>query len=67
MSRIRLATPIEALTREVIFKSTKVNQLTHELAQYKRLRFTKSSEKLYAAQASLLEETLDADLAALAS
>lgn len=56
---------IETLTREVTFKSTKVDQLTHELAQYKRLRFGKSSEKLDAAQASLLEETLDADLVAI--
>ena len=56
---------IETLTREVTFKSTKVDQLTHELAQYKRLRFGKSSEKLDAAQTSLLEETLDADLAAI--
>jgi transposase len=56
---------IEMLTREVTFKSTKVDQLTHELAQYKRLRFGKSSEKLDAAQSSLLEETFDADLAAI--
>lgn len=56
---------IETLTREVKFKSTKVDQLTHELAQYKRLRFGKSSEKLDAAQASLLEEALDTDLAAI--
>ena len=56
---------IETLTREVTFTSTKVDQLTHELAQYKRLRFGKSSEKLDAAQASLLEETIDADLAAI--
>ncbi|WP_369665104.1 IS66 family transposase [Variovorax sp. V116] len=56
---------IETLTREVTFKTTKVDQLTHELAQYKRLRFGKSSEKLDAAQASLLDETLDADLAAI--
>ncbi len=56
---------IEALTREVTFKSTKVDQLTHELAQYKRPRFGKSSKKLDAAQASLLEETPDADLAAI--
>ncbi|MET3373444.1 hypothetical protein ABIC89_002506 [Variovorax boronicumulans] len=32
-------------TREVTFKSTKVDQLTHELAQHKRLRFGKSGEK----------------------
>ena len=56
---------IETLTREVVFKTTKVDQLTYELAQYKRLRFGKSSEKLDAAQASLLEEALDADLAAI--
>ena len=56
---------IETLTREITFKSTKVDQLTHELAQYKRLRFGKRSEKLDAAQASLLEETLDADSAAI--
>jgi len=56
---------IETLTREVTFKTAKVDQLTHELAQYKRLRFGKSSEKLDAAQASLLDETLDADLAAI--
>ena len=56
---------IETLTREITFKSTKVDQLTHELAQYKRLRFGKSREKLDAAQSSLLEETLDADLAAI--
>ncbi|WP_431113113.1 transposase domain-containing protein [Variovorax paradoxus] len=37
---------IETLTREITFTSTKVDQLNHELAQYKRLRFGKSSEKL---------------------
>jgi transposase len=56
---------IESLQREVVFKTTKVDQLTHELARYKRLQYDKSSEKLDAAQASLLEETLDADLAAI--
>ena len=56
---------IELLKRELLFTSTRVEQLTHELAHYKRLRFERSSERLDAAQASLLEETLDADLAAI--
>jgi len=56
---------IEALQSEILFKSTRIDQLTYELARYKRLRFDRSSEQLDAAQANLLEETLDADLAAI--
>jgi transposase len=56
---------VEALQSEVLFKSTRIDQLTYELARYKRVRFDHSSEKLDAAQASLLEEALDADLAAI--
>jgi len=55
----------EALKSEIIFKSARIDQLTYELARYKRLRFDRSSEKLDAAQANLLDETLDADLAAI--
>ena len=46
-------------------KQTHIDQLTHELAQYKRWRYGKRSEQLNAAQLSLLEETLDEDLAAI--
>lgn len=56
---------IDTLRGEVRFKSTKIDQLTHELAQYKRLRYGRASEQLDAAQASLLQESLDADLAAI--
>ena len=38
---------------------------TTELARYKLIRFEASSEKLDAAQLRLLQETLDADLAAI--
>ena len=55
----------EALKSEVLFKSARIEQLTYELARYKRLRFDRSSEKLDAAQASLLEEALDSDLASI--
>ena len=55
----------EALKSEVLFKSARIEQLTYELARYKRLRFDRSSEKLDAVQASLLEEALDSDLASI--
>ena len=54
-------------TREVAFKQALVDKLTHELAVLKRLKFAATSEKfcagLSAEQKSLLEETLDADIA----
>jgi len=51
--------------QEIRFKQTKIDLLTHEIARYKRVQFAAKSEKLHADQRSLLEETLDADLAAL--
>ena len=51
--------------QEIHFKQTKIDLLTHEIARYKRLQFAAKSEKLHGDQRSLLEETLDADLAAL--
>ena len=48
-----------------MFKSTRIEQLTYELAHYKRLRFARTSEQLDAVQASLLEEALECDLAAI--
>jgi transposase len=51
--------------QEIHFKQTKIDLLTHEIARYKRVQFDAKSEKLHADQRSLLDETLDADLAAL--
>lgn len=56
---------LQALKSEVRFKSARIEQLTYELARYKRIRFDRTSEKLDRAQASLLEEALDEDLCAL--
>ena len=53
--------------REVAFKQSLVDKLTHELAVLRRLKFAATSEKfcagLSAEQTSLLEETLDTDIA----
>ena len=43
-----------------------IDKLTHEMAVLKRLKFAAKSEAFNAEQKSLLEETIDADLAALA-
>ncbi|OVZ66451.1 MULTISPECIES: IS66 family transposase [unclassified Pigmentiphaga] len=51
--------------RELKYREVRIDQLTHEIAVLKRYRFGQRSEQLPAAQASLLDETLDADLAAI--
>ena len=51
---------------EIAFKQATIDKLTHEMAVLKRLKFAAKSEAFTAEQKSLIEETLDADLAALA-
>jgi transposase len=51
---------------EIAFKQATIDKLTHEMAVLKRLKFAAKSEAFNAEQKSLIEETLDADLAALA-
>lgn len=54
------------LVAEIAFKQAALDKLTHEMAVLKRLKFAAKSEAFNAEQKSLIEETLDADLAALA-
>ena len=51
--------------RELRYRQTRIDQLTHEIAALKRLHFGKRSEQLNVEQMSLLNEAIDADLAAL--
>jgi len=57
----------QAKNRELAFKQATIDKLTHENATLKRLKFAARSEAYSAEQKSLIEETLDADLAALAA
>lgn len=57
---------IERKERELAFKQATIDKLTHEMAVLKRLKFAAKSEAFNAEQKSLIEEALDADLAALA-
>ena len=58
---------LRATRAEVAFKQALIDKLTHENAVLKRLKFAAQSEKYTAEQRSLLDETFDADLAALAA
>jgi transposase len=63
------AVALERAQREAAFKQALIDKLTHEMAVLKRLKFAATSEKfragLSAEQKSLLEDTLDADIAEL--
>ena len=56
---------IERRDREIAFKQALIDKINHEMAVLKRLKFAAKSEAFNAEQKSLLEETIDADLAAL--
>ena len=51
--------------RELVWRQSKIERLTHELALYRRQRYGVRAERLSAEQARLFEETTDADLAAM--
>jgi transposase len=52
--------------RELAWRQAKIDKLTHELAIYKRQRYGVKTERLPVEQAHLFDETVDADLAAMA-
>ena len=56
---------VVAKDREIAFKQATIDKITHEMAVLKRLKFAARSEAFNTEQKSLLEETIDADLAAL--
>lgn len=61
----QLRQALRASRAELAFKQAVIEKLTHENAILKRLKFAAKSEAYNAEQKSLLEETLDSDLAAV--
>jgi transposase len=53
-------------TRELTTRQVKINQLTHEMAVLKRLKFAAQSERFDSGQLPLIAEAIDEDLSALA-
>ena len=56
-----------AKDQELAFKQTLIDKLTHENALLKRMKFAAQSERCNPEQKSLLEDEIEADLAAVAS
>jgi transposase len=56
---------IAAKDCELKYRQAKIDQLTHEMAVLKRWQFGRSGERLDPAQLSLLDETIDTDIAAI--
>ena len=59
------AATIAAKDSDILYRQAKIDKLTHELATLKRWKFGRSSEQLNGVQISLLEETVEADIAAI--
>ncbi len=51
--------------QQTLYRQTRIDQLTHEISLLKRHQFGRRSEQLDAAQASLLDETIAGDIAAI--
>jgi hypothetical protein len=56
---------IAAKDSDILYRQAKIDKLTHELSTLKRWKFGRSSEQLNGTQISLLDETIDADIAAI--
>jgi transposase len=61
-----LIAQVASKSAEIAFKQATIDKLAHEMAVLKRLKFAAKSEAFNAEQKSLIEETIDTDLAALA-
>lgn len=66
LSNEQLQEVVRQMRTELLFKQAYIDKLTHENAIIKRLKFAAKSEAFTAEQRSLLDETCDEDLAALA-
>ena len=58
---------LRSAQQTIAFKQAVIDKITHENAILKRLKFAAKSEAFNADQKSLLDETLDTDLAAVAA
>ncbi|PPV39478.1 IS66 family transposase [Ectopseudomonas oleovorans] len=56
---------VETMGKKIHRDQTVIEKLTHEIAQLKRFKFAKRSEQLNPEQASLLDDLIDTDIAAI--
>ena len=60
-----LGKTVDTMGQKINRDQTVIEKLIHEIAQLKRLKFAKRSEQLNPQQASLLDDLIDTDLAAI--
>ena len=60
-----LGKTIETMGEKINRDQTVIEKLTFEIAQFKRLKFAKRSEQMNPEQASLLDDLIDTDIAAI--
>ncbi len=56
---------VETMGKKISRDRTQIEKLTHEIAQLKRLKFAKRSEQMNPEQASLLDDLIDTNIAAI--
>jgi transposase len=61
----KLLQRLDHVHREIDWRDARIEKLTFEMAQLKRVKFGKKSEQLNAEQKALFDEAVDADIAAL--
>src|SRR5450830_484568 len=61
----QLLSQVETMSKKINRDKTVMEKLTHEIAQLKRLKFAKRSEQMNPEQASLLDDLIDTDIAAI--
>lgn len=61
-----LMAELASKSADIAFKQATIDKLAHEMAILKRLKFAAKSEAFNGEQKSLIDETIDTDLAALA-
>ena len=61
----QLLSQVETMGKKIYRDQTVIEKLTHEIAQLKRFKFAKRSEQLNPEQASLLDDLIDTDIAAI--
>ncbi|KWS24577.1 transposase [Pseudomonas syringae pv. syringae] len=56
---------VDTMGKKISRDQTLIEKLTHEIAQLRRLKFAKRSEQMNPEQASLLDDLIDTDIAAI--
>ncbi len=60
-----LGKTVETMGKKIHHDNALIEKLTHEIVQLKRFKYAKRSEQMHPEQASLLDDLIDTDIAAI--